>query len=465
MRRSCVLFFVLLVAACRRQEPPGVPELSGPARGQPGDTLTFAAVSHDRNGGNVAYMFDWGDGTAPTWGPELAEGDTFRQQHVYPDTGQRAVKVKARDELRQESEWSDRLALVVGYDGPLKPAVPSGPAQAYPDAAVEFTTSAGHVRGESVSVQFDWGDSLSGWGGYVPAGAAVTAAHEYDETGNYAVRARARDREGSMSPWSESAVLELVRRPLEPPQNLRISASSGVFVRLQWNPGGNPDSTEYGVWFRPLGLEEFTEVFTVAGNQAVHDPGGSTGEYTVSARFEEEQVFAADTMSTLPVFSDTVLLGELNTSRMAGYGWDSARGTDRAGSMLDTGSARAIDVYLTDLTPGHLGPSYYLASASFGPDDPGGVVPDGPWRRTGLVGTMGNTQDPLPEYDSLYYQRRMDVSAFVSHVAVYTADGHYALVTAMGPDLSAGSLPVMSWFQRVQGLRLIQHPEPGSGRR
>jgi hypothetical protein len=250
--------------------------------------------------------------------------------------------------------------------------------------------------------------------------------------------------------------------PLGPPLNLRLSSVAGIQVRVRWDAGATGDSIRYAVWFRQFADTEFVEVGEVAGRYLTHDPLGTTGWYTVSARRSTEEVFAAETLSTVPVFSDTVVVCELNADPASGYGWDSITGASRQGSMLDTTEAGLIDWYFTDLGPGYMGPAFYFASAEFGPEDPGGVVPSGPWRRSRLMGILGNVQDPLPEYDSLYYQRVVDVSSLQTDVAVYTPEGRYALVSAYGPNTNDGSIKVVSWFQPIPGLRLIQHPKPQS---
>jgi hypothetical protein len=250
--------------------------------------------------------------------------------------------------------------------------------------------------------------------------------------------------------------------PLGPPLNIRLSAVAGVQVKVRWDKGANDDSVRYAVWFRQCDSTGFVEVAEVVGLYAGHDPLGTTGWYAVSARRASEEVFAAETLTTVPVYSDTVVVHELNADSLSGYGWDSVSGASHQGSMFDTTEAGRIDWYFTDLTPGYMGPTFYFASADFGPEDPGGVVPPGPWRRTRLMGITGNIQDPLPEYDSLHYQRVVDASSFQANVAVYTQEGRYALVSAYGPNSNYGSIKVVSWFQPVLGLRLIQHPKPRS---
>jgi hypothetical protein len=450
---------LVLAAGCGPQLPTR-PYLLGQRAAQPQDTLEFRAVAQDANGGNLAYLFDWGDGTAPAWSAELSAGDTFRQRHVYADTGRFTVTVRCRDEGRLESDPSEPLEVMVAFRGPGTPSVPQGPSRAHYDTLLSFSTSAGHVLGESVAVQFDWGDAPGEWTGFVPAGAPVADSHVYTRASSYAVRARARDRAGNLSPWSAAHDVEIVPLPLGPPTDICLTAVAGVQVKLHWTAGDSRGSVRYVIWFSVLGAAEFAPVGTVTGTSFTHDPLSSTGLYAISVRRDSEEVFAAETLSTMPVFTDTFLLRELNADSVNAFGWDTLTGEGRLGSMLDTGDAGFMDFYLTDLTPGHNGPSYYLASPAFGPEDPGGAVPDGPWRGTRLMGILGNLQDPVPEYDSMFYQRVVDASSVRSHIAAHTPEGFYALVSTFGPNPTLGTLRAVAWFQRVRGLRLMQHTDP-----
>ncbi|MEO0085023.1 MAG: hypothetical protein ABIK37_00135 [candidate division WOR-3 bacterium] len=456
-----MLMLAMLVAAggCSRPTPPSVPELGGPGAGQPGETLHFRVRSTDRNGGNLCYLCDWGDNTPARWGAELAAGETMLLSHVFEAAGGYEVRAKARDETGLESGWSGKLALSVAFVGPERPAQPEGPTQVWPDTVWVFESTAGHVADESVSIQFDWGDGLGRWSVSGPPGSPVQDTHTFKVTGDYEVRARGRDAKGNVSPWSIPLSVAVVPRPVEPPSGLRLSQSSGVYVRVRWNPGRNSDSTRYVVWFRSLDSSRFTAIDSVVGLACLHDPIGATGEYTVSARLGGSEVFSAETVSTVPLRTDTVIVFELNAAGMSGYGWDSLTRRGRLLPMTDTALAGMTAWYLTDLSPGHSGPGYYLASPHVGPDDPGGIVPPGTWPRTGLLRIWGSSQEPLPEFDTLLYQDRTQVGSAVSDVAVYVSGGHYALVRTFEPDMGLGKCPVVTWFQPVRGLRLIRHQE------
>uniref|UniRef100_A0A7C4GDI9 PKD domain-containing protein n=1 Tax=candidate division WOR-3 bacterium TaxID=2052148 RepID=A0A7C4GDI9_UNCW3 len=456
-----VVAFALLTGTpgCGRQVPPAVPELGGPQAGQPGETLSFRLRSTDRNGGNVSYLVDWGDSAPVSWSAELAAGRTFVRTHVFEAAGLFQVRARARDETGLESDWAGPLTVRVAFAGPERPTRPEGPTQIWPDTVLVFRTTVGHIAGESVSVQFDWGDGLGTWTPFRAAGDTFQDRHAFRAMGNYGVRARGRDRRGNVSAWSSSLPVEVGARPVEPPTELRLSQSSGVYVRLRWNPGRNSDSTRYFVWFRSLDSNRFAVVDSVAALSCVHDPIGATGEYTVSARMGGREAFAAETLSTVPVCTDTVVVFELNAGGPAGYGWDSMTRQGRVLSMTDTALAGMVAWYLTDLTSGHNGPVYYLASPHIGPGDPGGRVPPANWPRSGLVRVWGSSQDPLPEYDTLLYQNTVPVGLSGSDIAVYVSTGHYALMRVFEPDANQGTCPVVSWFQPVRGLRLMRRRE------
>lgn len=463
LRRSVAgMAFFLLVAGlgrCLGPRPPRTPVLGGSEAGQPGDTLIFWARSTDPNGGELSYLFDWDDGSSSNWTAEHASGDTCFRRHGYSETGNYGVRVRARDRDGLESGWSESRALTVAFAGPLVPARPEGPAVVYEDTVSWFQASAGHVRAESVSIQFDWDDTLGLWSGFVAAGRPVSDSHSYTSVGVFLVRARARDRSGFVSRWSEPQTVAVSRWPLAPVKNLTLRASAGTNVKLRWETGRNGDSVRYQLWFEPLG-GVFGPVDSTRGTSIFHDPFGLTGRYAVSARLGEEEMFAAETLSTVPAYTDTTRLEELNVGGRAGYGWDSATGRADRYSMEDTSKAGMVDWYFTDLAPGRNGPFFFFASPHLGPTDPGERVPPGRWRKTGLLLLFGNVHQPVPEYDSLLYADLVDATILESYAVAYTQDGYYALVKNLGPDPGAGTIRVLSWFQKVKGLRLMQHAEP-----
>jgi len=57
------------------------------------------------------YKFDWGDGSMSEWIGPLESGEEASAVHSWDKVGFYQIKVKARDEHRAESEWSEPKIL------------------------------------------------------------------------------------------------------------------------------------------------------------------------------------------------------------------------------------------------------------------------------------------------------------------------------------------------------------------
>ena len=86
-------------------EPPSVPDISGPSKGKIGTSYKFDFVSTDPDGDDVYYFVDWGDGTNSGWLGPYAPGATESANHVWSGKGVVLIKAKAKDEHGAESDW------------------------------------------------------------------------------------------------------------------------------------------------------------------------------------------------------------------------------------------------------------------------------------------------------------------------------------------------------------------------
>jgi serine protease AprX len=102
-------------------QPPEIPELSGPTQGKPGVTYLYRTSSIDADGDSIYYMWDFGDGTITDWIGPFPSDHEIGQQHSYDEEGVYEIRVKAKDNLDLESEWSDPLPVTMPYrfEGPL----------------------------------------------------------------------------------------------------------------------------------------------------------------------------------------------------------------------------------------------------------------------------------------------------------------------------------------------------------
>ncbi|MFO7676126.1 MAG: PQQ-binding-like beta-propeller repeat protein [bacterium] len=250
----------LVAGTCRRNLAPTLPELSGDLSGWPGDTLHYAAVATDPEGRQLSYFFTWGDTCGGEWTPPAASGDTVLVRHVYSDSGAVVVRVRARDDADNLSEWSNPLEVSIGRRHPARPTMPAGPDSGYTSILHEFSTTAASPYGESLRIQFDWGDSTPpAWSLPVASGSAFVGVHGYAGRGTYEIRARSMDPGGWTTDWSVPRRFSVSShppyRPLAPlgpwdgERNATHSLSSlandpdgnRVAIRFDWGDGDTSD--------------------------------------------------------------------------------------------------------------------------------------------------------------------------------------------------------------------------------
>lgn len=79
---------------------------------------TYSTETVDLNGDDVFYLFDWGDGKMSGWlGPYLS-GDICSESHTWMEEGSFNIKVKAKDESGEESDWSEPLSVTMPKNNP-----------------------------------------------------------------------------------------------------------------------------------------------------------------------------------------------------------------------------------------------------------------------------------------------------------------------------------------------------------
>ena len=241
------------------------------------------------------------------------------------------------------------------------------------------------------------------------------------------------------------------------PTNVKLEAATDVTVKITWSAPteGTPD--KYVVSFMETGTSSYTELGDVTTTEYTHDPDGKTGTYKVTAKFGSDEYDAATTPTTKPVYSSVMAVSELNAAGDAGYGWNTD-GTAATYSMTVAGNAASVDLYITDWATGYTG-EYSIASPDMAEDDDGnvGVVPQGAWRVNGFTAGLTDPNAPLPPHSTSTYFNFQEIVTQPFLTGCYTQDGYYALVKVVSYNVGSGTAQVESWFQLVEGLRLIQH--------
>jgi len=154
-----------------------------------GTVLTFNTETTDPEGNQISYLFDWGDGSNSGWIGLYDSGETANTTKSYSSSGRFDVKVKAKDTLGDESDWSDSCPVLV-ITQPAPP-VPTLPTEQYSRSTgcigvTYYFSSSGEVGG---TIKFSWGDGFEspwistsvGW---------ATYGHSYSNFGIYFITAK-----------------------------------------------------------------------------------------------------------------------------------------------------------------------------------------------------------------------------------------------------------------------------------
>ena len=103
--------------------PPEIPDKpQGPTGFKVGQEQVYTTTTTDPDGHDVAYMWDFGDGTITDWSWTKPSGATsWPAEHTWTEEGSYEVKVKAKDDPNGdgdpsdglESDWSEPLTITV----------------------------------------------------------------------------------------------------------------------------------------------------------------------------------------------------------------------------------------------------------------------------------------------------------------------------------------------------------------
>ncbi|UCF12497.1 MAG: hypothetical protein JSW06_10760 [Thermoplasmatales archaeon] len=97
---------------------------------------------------------------------------------------------------------------------PETPGQPDGPTQGVEDRELTYSSSTTDPEGEQIYYMFDWGDNTySNWIGPYDSGVAGEASHIWIDPGEYDIKVKAKDVNGSESDWSTPLAVTIVGGP------------------------------------------------------------------------------------------------------------------------------------------------------------------------------------------------------------------------------------------------------------
>jgi hypothetical protein len=182
-------------------QPPLEPTIDGPKHGDPNEQLTYTIISIDEEDEDIKYTINWDDGNIDE--TSYVESNTpIQVSHSWNTKDDYFIKVKAEDEHYKPSDWTIYHIRI----GDQPPGVPDiyGAMQGYPDIFYEFGFISVDPENDNLTYDIEWGDGYTETDlGPVPSGKIFARSHKWNETGNFNVRARAKDEFNNYGEWSQ----------------------------------------------------------------------------------------------------------------------------------------------------------------------------------------------------------------------------------------------------------------------
>jgi len=97
-------------------QPPDKPSIEGQTSGKVGEEYQYFCKfddTADTDGNPVFYWWDWGDGNNSRWLGPYNPTDHIYFNHTWSEKGRYNIKVKLKDVIGAESEWSDPFSITM----------------------------------------------------------------------------------------------------------------------------------------------------------------------------------------------------------------------------------------------------------------------------------------------------------------------------------------------------------------
>jgi len=192
----------------------------------PGPIVASSACRHDEYSWAMSnleydeYVFHW---TAAVKGEdaygEPVDADFNEDGKITMDEAFEYAEAKdGQPESPQYGDYPEccgsEISLDVGNLPPEDPQKPSGESEGVTKVEYTFSSSTTDPEGEQILYLFDWGDNTtSEWLGPYNSGYTVNSVHAWDDQGDYEIRVKAKDINGSESGWSDPHSIHILKAP------------------------------------------------------------------------------------------------------------------------------------------------------------------------------------------------------------------------------------------------------------
>lgn len=182
-------------------QPPVPPIIDGQRYGDTQQQITYSFVASDEENENIKYLIDWDDGTTDESNYVPSE-TPVQMSHSWETKDDYYITATAFDSHGKPSDPSIYHIRI----GDQKPDMPSiyGAVRGTPDIFYEYGFLSIDPENDNLTYEIDWGDGyLETDIGPYPSGEIFPRSHKWNNTGNYLIKARAKDEFEYYSDWSE----------------------------------------------------------------------------------------------------------------------------------------------------------------------------------------------------------------------------------------------------------------------
>ena len=253
----------------------------------------FFVNTVDPDDHQVQYQFSWGDGNFSDWSRLVDSGTSRSMSHSWSTAGTYVVKAQARDEYDAESDWSDRLSVIVN-DPPDTPSTPSGPITLKVNQYAKYSSSTVDPDGHQVQFRFDWnasgGHEYSDWADPVDSGKPGEMYYYWDTAGIYVVKAQAMDIYGNMSDWSDGLSVIVSDPPDTPsiPSGPATGDTSGSYTYSSITTDPDNHDVRYGWdWDGDGSVDDWTDFHASGTSVSISHKFEFAGSYYVQVKAED----------------------------------------------------------------------------------------------------------------------------------------------------------------------------------
>lgn len=194
-------------------------DANGPYEGFVNTSVQFTGSVY---GGEPGFTWYWdlGDGTISTEQNPL---------HSYETAGEYLVTLTVTDSLGQIV--NDETSVVIDFPN-TSPEIPliDGPTAGQPETPYQFQFTSSDLNKDKIMYLIDWGDnSTSGWLGPYLSDVPLYQNHTWSDRGYYLIKAKAKDRHGAESNWSDPFGISLTAPQLA----IELTGGFGITVTIR----------------------------------------------------------------------------------------------------------------------------------------------------------------------------------------------------------------------------------------